>query len=43
MKNNVWRPIIEVGFIMFLCYSNLPIGEMEAAYGRPARSKRAPR
>ncbi len=35
MKNNVWRAIIEVGFIIFLFYSNLLMGEMErTANGR---------
>lgn len=29
MKNNVWRAFIEVGFIIFLFYSNLLMGEME--------------
>jgi hypothetical protein len=27
MRKNVWRAAIEVGFIMFLLYSNLLIGE----------------
>ena len=29
MKKNVWRAAIEVGFIMFLFYSNLLMGEFE--------------
>ncbi len=29
MKKNVWRAVIEVGFITFLFYSNLLIGEFE--------------
>jgi hypothetical protein len=29
MKKNVWRAVIEVGFIMFLFYSNLLMGEFE--------------
>jgi hypothetical protein len=29
MKNNVWRAIIEIGFIIFLFYSNLLMGEFE--------------
>lgn len=33
MKNNVWRAIIEVGFIIFLFYSNLLMGEMERSAG----------
>jgi hypothetical protein len=27
MKNAVWRAVIEVGFIVFLFYSNLLMGE----------------
>lgn len=27
MKKNVWRAVIEVGFIIFLFYSNLLMGE----------------
>jgi hypothetical protein len=29
MKNDVWRAVIEVGFIIFLFYSNLLMGEFE--------------
>jgi hypothetical protein len=29
MKNNVWRAVIEVGFIIFLFHSNLLMGEFE--------------
>jgi hypothetical protein len=29
MKKNVWRAVIEVGFIIFLFYSNLLVGEYE--------------
>jgi hypothetical protein len=29
MKKNVWRALIEVGFIIFLFYSNLLMGEFE--------------
>jgi len=29
MKKNVWRPVIEVAFIIFLFYSNLLMGEFE--------------
>jgi hypothetical protein len=29
MKNNVWRAVIEVAFIVFLFYSNLLMGEFE--------------
>jgi hypothetical protein len=29
MKKNIWRAVIEVGFITFLFYSNLLMGEFE--------------
>ncbi len=29
MKNSVWRAVIEVGFIIFLFYANLLMGEFE--------------
>jgi hypothetical protein len=29
MKQNIWRAVIEVGFITFLFYSNLLMGEFE--------------
>jgi hypothetical protein len=29
MKNAIWRALIEVGFIVFLFYSNLLMGEYE--------------
>ncbi|MGA8539009.1 MAG: hypothetical protein WB566_05885 [Terriglobales bacterium] len=29
MKKNVWRALIEAGFIVFLFYSNLLMGEFE--------------
>ncbi len=29
MKNRGWRAVIEVGFIIFLFYSNLLMGEFE--------------
>jgi hypothetical protein len=29
MKKNVWRAVIEIGFIIFLFYSNLFMGEFE--------------
>jgi hypothetical protein len=29
MQKNVWRAVIEVGFIIFLFYSNLLMGEFE--------------
>lgn len=33
MKNTVWRAVVEVGFIIFLFYSNLLMGEMERSAG----------
>ncbi len=29
MKKSVWRAVIEIGFIIFLFYSNLLMGEFE--------------
>jgi hypothetical protein len=29
MKKNAWRAVVEVGFIVFLFYSNLLMGEFE--------------
>ncbi len=29
MKKNIWRGLVEVGFILFLFYSNLLMGEFE--------------
>jgi hypothetical protein len=29
MKKHIWRAIVEVGFIIFLFYSNLLMGEFE--------------
>jgi hypothetical protein len=29
MKKNVWRAVIEIGFIIFLFYFNLLMGEFE--------------
>lgn len=29
MKNDAWRAVIEAGFIVFLFYSNLLMGEFE--------------
>ena len=29
MKKNIWRAAVEVGFIIFLFYSNLLMGEFE--------------
>jgi len=31
MKNKLWRALVEVGFIIFLFYSNLLMGEMESS------------
>jgi len=31
MKKNFWRALIEVGFIIFLFYSNLLMGEFESS------------
>lgn len=35
MKNAVWRALIEVGFIVFLFYSNLLMGE----FGRSGKGR----
>ena len=37
MKNSVWRAVVEIGFIIFLFYSNLLMGEMERT--APGRDK----
>ena len=29
MKRNLWRGLVEIGFIVFLFYSNLLMGEFE--------------
>jgi hypothetical protein len=29
MRKNIWRAVIEIGFIIFLFYSNLLMGEFE--------------
>ena len=31
MKNNIWRATIEMGFIIFLFYSNLLMGEFTSS------------
>jgi hypothetical protein len=36
-KKNVWRAVIEVGFIIFLFYSNLLMGEFERSGMGPKR------
>jgi hypothetical protein len=33
MRKNVWRGMIEVGFIIFLFYPNLLMGEFERSGG----------
>jgi hypothetical protein len=35
VKNAIWRAVIEVGFIVFLFYSNLLMGE----YGRSGKGQ----
>jgi hypothetical protein len=37
MRKNVWRAIIEVGFIIFLFYANLLMGEFERSGGGAKR------
>jgi hypothetical protein len=37
MGKNVWRGMIEVGFIIFLFYSNLLMGEFERSGGGQRR------
>jgi len=37
MKKSVWRAVIEVGFIIFLFYSNLLMGEFERSGMGPRR------
>lgn len=29
MKKNIWRAVVEIGFILFLFYANLLMGEFE--------------
>ena len=29
MKDNIWRALVEIGFIIFLFYSNLLMGEFD--------------
>jgi len=38
MKKDMWRAMIEVGFIIFLFYSNLLMGEFERSGGGQGRS-----
>jgi hypothetical protein len=35
MKKNVWRALVEVGFIVFLFYANLLMGEFERSGAGP--------
>jgi hypothetical protein len=37
MKKNFWRAVIEVGFIIFLFYANLLMGEFERSGLGPKR------
>jgi len=37
MRKNVWRAVIEVGFIVFLFYANLLMGEFERSGMGPRR------
>ncbi len=37
MKKNMWRAVIEVGFILFLFYANLLMGEFERSGGGERR------
>jgi hypothetical protein len=38
MKKDIWRAIIEAGFIVFLFYSNLLMGEFERSSGGQGKS-----
>jgi hypothetical protein len=38
MRKNIWRAVIEIGFIIFLFYSNLLMGEFEHSGGGQGRS-----
>ena len=38
MKKSIWRAVIEIGFIIFLFYSNLLMGECERSGMGRARS-----
>jgi hypothetical protein len=38
MNRKVWRPIVEVAFIIFLFYSNLLMGEFERANSSGGKS-----
>ena len=33
MRKSIWRAVVEVGFIVFLFYSNLLMGELERSAG----------
>ena len=38
MKKHIWRAVVEVGFIIFLFYSNLLMGEFERSGMRQGKS-----
>jgi hypothetical protein len=38
VNKHIWRAVIEVGFIIFLFYSNLLMGEFERSGGGQGRS-----
>jgi len=38
MRKILWRAVVEVGFIIFLFYSNLLMGEFERSGGGKVRS-----
>ena len=38
MKKHIWRAVIEIGFIIFLFYSNLLMGEFERSGAGQGRS-----
>ena len=33
MRKGIWRAVVEIGFIVFLFYSNLLMGELERSAG----------
>jgi hypothetical protein len=37
MRKDVWRAVIEVGFIIFLFYSNLLMGDLRLGHGAEER------
>ena len=34
LRNSIWRAVIEIGFVVFLFYSNLLMGEFTVSNGR---------